>query len=274
MKNGYVDLHLHTNASDSTFTVKELLDMAKSVGLAAIGITDHDSVDSIDEGIEIGKKLGIEVVPGVELSAEENGMEVHILGYFIDWKDNEFLNKLRILRESRLDRAKKIIKKLNDLNIGIKIEDVLKLTDSNTSVGRLHIARALKDGSYISDIREAFQKYIGHNGPAYVKKYFISPIEAVSMIKKIGGIPVLAHPGVLNNDELIFKLIPFGLAGIEVYHSEHSTSNVEHYSELARKNNLLITGGSDCHGLGKGKVLIGTVLIPYHFLDSLKKYKS
>lgn len=274
MKNGYADLHVHTNASDSTFTVQEVLNRAKSIGLVAVGITDHDNIDSIDEGVEVGKRLGIEIIPGIELSAEENEMEIHMLGYFINWKDNEFLDKLKILKETRLDRARKIIEKLNNLNIKLHMDDVLKLTKSNTSIGRLHIARALKNAGYISEVVEAFRKYIGQDKPAYVKKYFISPIEAINMIKKIGGIPVLAHPGVLNNDGLIFKLISCGLAGIEVYHGEHLTLQSERYKELAVKNNLLITGGSDCHGLGKSKILIGTILIPYHYVESLRKYKS
>ncbi|MFH1825033.1 MAG: PHP domain-containing protein [Candidatus Firestonebacteria bacterium] len=274
MKNGYADLHTHTNVSDSTFTVDELLNRAKSAGLMAVSITDHDGVEAIDEAMKINERLGIEIIPGIELSAEENDIEVHMLGYFINWNDKDFLNKLKILREARLERARKIIEKLNNLNIKLCLEDVLKLTKSDTSIGRLHIARALKNAGYISDVREAFKNYIGQDGPAYVRKYFISPVEAINMIKKIGGIPVLAHPAVLNNDALIFKLIPFGLAGLEVYRSEHSTSQVEHYKELAVKNNLLITGGSDCHGLGKSKILIGTILIPYHYVECLKKYKS
>lgn len=273
MKNGYADLHVHTNASDSTFTVEEVLNKAKDSGLCAVGITDHDTVDSVGEALKIGEQLGLEIIPGVELSSEENNIEIHIIGYLINWKDNDFVAKLKILREARLKRAEKILQKLDELGLKLKLENVLKLTKSYTSVGRLHIARAMREAGLVPDTAFAFRNYIGQHCPAYVRKYFLSPEEAIEIIKAIGGVPVLAHPAVLNNDELVSKLIYSGLAGIEVYHSEHGSSDVERYRGLATKNNLLITGGSDCHGLGKSKVLIGTILIPYSFVEELKRYR-
>lgn len=269
-KNGYADLHVHTNASDSTFSPDEVILNAKLVGLSAVGITDHDTVDSLDRALLLGKEAGIEVIPGIELSAEEGQAEIHILGYFINHKDPAFAATLKMLRESRLERAKLIIQKLKGQNVNLELEDVLKLTESYTSVGRLHIARALKDAKHVSTIGDAFRRYIGQNGPAYVGKHKMSPLEVIKMIKAAGGVAVLAHPVVLNNDELVKSMIPMGLDGIEVYHTEHNTAAVERYRNMAQANGLVMTGGSDCHGMSKNKMLLGTILIPYEYVEQLR----
>ncbi|MEI6845982.1 MAG: PHP domain-containing protein [Candidatus Firestonebacteria bacterium] len=270
MKSGYADLHIHTKASDSTFSVEQVLELAKASGLRAIGITDHDTVDGLARAVEIAPSYGVEIIPGVELSAEENNCEIHILGYFMDWKNPAFKSKLDELRSSRLERAKSIIEKLAGLNIDLKLEKVLALTESYTAVGRLHIARAMKLAGFVSEIPEAFRKYLGQNGPAYVKKQFLSPLEAANLIKNAGGIPVMAHPGVLNNYELIEKVLQSGMQGVEVYHTEHSSGTVEKLKELAVKYNLLITGGSDDHGAGKSKIYLGSILIPYEYVEKMK----
>ena len=270
MSNGYADLHIHTKASDSTFSVEQVLELAKSCGLRAIGITDHDTVDGLAKAVEIAPSYGVEIIPGVELSAEENNCEIHILGYFMDWKNPAFKSKLDELRSSRLERAKQIIPKLAGLNIDLKLESVLALTESYTAVGRLHIARALKLAGVVNDIPEAFRKYLGQNGPAYVKKQFLSPQEAANLITNAGGIPVMAHPGVLNNYELIEKVLQSGMKGVEVYHTEHSSGTVAKLKELAIKYNLLITGGSDDHGAGKSKIYLGSILIPYEYVENMK----
>ena len=270
MESGYADLHVHTRASDSTFSVEEVLELAKSCGLKAVGITDHDTVDAIDLAMSISAKYGVEIIPGVELSAEENDYDIHILGYFMDWKKKEFKQKLDELRANRLLRAKLILEKLSAVNVNVKIEDVLALTESYTAVGRLHIARAMKNAGVVHDIPDAFRRFIGQNGPAYVKKQFLSPKEASDLIKDAGGISVLAHPGVLNNYELVESVIKAGVMGIEVYHSEHSGTTIEKLKELTTKYNLLITGGSDDHGAGKSKILLGSILIPYEFVEKMK----
>ncbi|OGF48400.1 MAG: hypothetical protein A2231_11650 [Candidatus Firestonebacteria bacterium RIFOXYA2_FULL_40_8] len=271
MTNGYADLHVHTKASDSTFSVEQVLELAKSCGLRAVGITDHDTVDGIAKAVEIAPSYGVEIIPGVELSAEENNCEIHILGYFMDWKNPAFKNKLDELRHSRMERAKKIIEKLAGLNIELKLESVLALTESYTAVGRLHIARAMKLAGIVNDIPEAFRKYLGQSGPAYVKKQFLSPLEAANLIKNAGGIPVMAHPGVLNNYDLIEKVLQSGMQGVEVYHTEHSSGTVEKLKMLASKYNLLITGGSDDHGAGKSKIYLGSILIPYEYVENMKR---
>ncbi len=269
-KNGYADLHIHTNASDSTFGPEDVIFNAKNVGLSAVGITDHDTVDSLDRALLLGKEAGVEVIPGIELSAEEGTAEIHILGYFINHKDAAFAATLKMLRESRLERAKLIIQKLKTQNVNLELEDVLKLTQSFTSVGRLHIARALKDAKHVSTIGDAFRRYIGQNGPAYVGKHKMSPLEVIRLIKAAGGASVIAHPAVLNNDELVKKLITMGLDGIEVYHTEHNTAAVERYKNMAKANGLAMTGGSDCHGMSKNKMLLGTILIPYEYVEQLR----
>ncbi len=274
MENGYADLHVHTRASDSTFSVEEVLDLAKSCGLKAVGITDHDTVEAIEPALAASVNYGVEVIPGVELSAEENNYDIHILGYFMDCKNPEFKQKLDELRASRLLRAKLILEKLSAVNVNLKLEDVLALTEANTSVGRLHIARAMKNAGFVNDIPDAFRRYIGQNGPAYVKKQFLSPKEASTLIKNAGGISVLAHPGVLNNYELVESVIKSGIMGIEVYHSEHSGSTVEKLKELTAKYNLFVTGGSDDHGAGKSKILLGSMLIPYSYVEKMKIYKE
>lgn len=272
MSNGYADLHIHTKASDSTFSAEQVLELAKSSGLQAIGITDHDTVDGLARAVEIAPNYGVEIIPGVELSAEEDNTEIHILGYFMDWRNTDFKKRLDELKESRLERAKEIVGKLSALGLDLKIEAILNLTESYTAVGRLHIARAMKLAGFVSSIPEAFRKYLGQNGPAYVKKQFLSPFEAANLIKNAGGIPVLAHPGVLNNYILIEKVLQSGMQGIEVYHTEHSSATVLKLKELASQYKLLITGGSDDHGAGKSKIYLGSILIPYEYVEKMKLF--
>lgn len=265
----YADLHIHTNKSDSTFSPEEVVLNAVRCGLSAIGITDHDSVEAIPLVERYAKQHNIEVIPGIELSADADGEEVHILGYYIDFKKDWFLEKLEFLRDTRTRRAQQIIGKLNELAINITIEDVLSISGEG-AVGRMHIARALLEKKYILSIPEAFQKYIGKGKYAYVKKYRITPKEAIDMIGKLGGISVLAHPQIMNQDDLIPQMVKQGLGGIEVYHSDHTPEGTARYLELAKRYNLAITGGSDCHGMGKGKVLMGTVKVPYELVEELK----
>jgi len=269
MSNRYADLHIHTDKSDSTFTVEEVIRQASQHELSAIAITDHDSVEAVEVAKELAKPLGIEVIPGVELSTEIDEEEVHILGYFVDCNNEEFLSKLSFLRNARVERARKIIEKLNQLNINLTMDEVMGLTGS-ASVGRMHIARLLYEKHYISSINEAFWKFLGRGKHAYIKKYLMSPEDAIILIRSLGGIPVLAHPQILNRDEMIPKMAESGLQGIEVYHTDHTPAGVNKYLKIADKHNLLVTGGSDCHGIGKGRVLMGTIKIPYELVEKMK----
>jgi len=264
------DLHVHTYLSDGTFSPKEVVERAKDIGFSCIAITDHDCVDGIEPALEAGKKLDLEVIPGVELTAEEKNAEVHILGFFIDWKDKMFLEKLKVIRQSRIERTYQMIEKLKKYNVTIDPEDVFK-TSGPGSVGRLHVAFVLKRKGYVSSVNEAFRRYIGNKSPCYVKHFEMSARDAIAEIKRIRGVAVFAHPYVMGEDRFIPQFVRYGLNGIEAYHSDHPSSASRYYVEVAKKYKLLITGGSDCHGLGKGEILMGKVKVPYELVEELKK---
>ena len=274
----YIDLHIHTNYSDGSFSPAEVVDYAHRVGLSAIAITDHDIVDGIKEAIIRGNECGIEIVPGIELSAEGQiplQEEIHILGYYIDWENKCFLDKLYLFREKRKKRANQILKKLHDLKIQITLKDVLRFVKKG-SIGRLHFAKALVEKGYVKNTKEAFDKYLGNMKSAYVAKFNWQPEEIIRFILEVKGIPVLAHPlceGI--REEFLGKLVKAGLAGIEIYHSRHKNSAIDVLKKMAMKYNLLFTGGSDCHGqVGVRSPIMGTMKIPYFVLDELKKYKN
>lgn len=271
-KGGRVDLHLHTKASDGTFSPSEVIERALDLGLSAISITDHDTVEGIGEAISASKGR-ILVIPGVEISAELDGREYHILGYFIEWDQGWLREALMASARNRISRAEEMVRKLRGLGIGVDMDDVVAISGKGT-ITRLHIAIAMKEKGYVRTTEEAFDKYIGEGKPAYVERIRTSPQEAISMIRRANGIPVLAHPGLLKKDEMIPILIRSGLEGIEAYHSRHSTPTVEHYIALAKRFGLLVTGGSDCHGMVEGGPLIGTVDIPEAILDPLIKKAS
>lgn len=268
-----VDLHLHTIYSDSTFSPQEVVGSAKEARLCCIAITDHDAVGGVETAILEGSKEGIEVIPGVELTAEYKNNEVHILGYFIDYKKEWFLERLEHLRDVRRKRFIQMIKKLKEFNINLDAEKIIR-KNPYASIGRLHLAQELYIKGYVSSIKDAFRYYIGEGKPCYVKKERLLPSEAINMVREVGGISVLAHPYLMEDEKIILELIKQGIEGIEVYHSEHPLSAQLKYLRLAEEYNLLVTGGSDCHGLGKGKVLIGRVRLPYELVDKLRKYKD
>jgi predicted metal-dependent phosphoesterase TrpH len=270
------DLHVHTNISDGTFSPEKVVEYARLQGLDVIGITDHDSCAGINPAIRAAEGTGLEIIPGVELTAEINDYEAHILGYFIDWQDKLFNKKLEELCVVREKRAKEMLNRLKDQGINLEYSDLLEMAGSVPgSVGRLHIANLLYKKGKVSSLKAAFEKYIGANSPAYVKKFKLSPKEAVDMIRSVGGVAVLAHPKTLNISskslkDLLVILKPEGLSGIEVYHSDHKARDSKALKEIAEELGLLITGGSDCHGLGKKEVLLGKVKVPYELVEKLK----
>jgi len=245
-----VDLHMHTWYSDGMYSPEEVILKAKQAGLSAISITDHDIVDAIDEAIEIGREHGIDIIPGVEISAEHKAKEAHILAYFIDHKNEELLEYLKNFRKERVIRAKKIVTRLNEMNISITFDEVLsKVKGANASIGRPHIAMALVDGSYVANYFDAFNKYIGDDKPAYVKKPNISVSDAVKLIGKSGGLSFIAHPGrSLRNSNNIYEFIEAGIDGIEIIHPSHTEFDTAFYQDLASQYFLLESGGSDFHG--------------------------
>lgn len=266
----FADLHVHTEHSDSTLTPQEVVNFAHEKGFSAISITDHDCIDGIRPSIECAKKYNIEIIPGVELTAEEGDLEIHLLGYFIDWKAEWFTKKLVEIRTKRRDRIYEMIAKLKSKGINIDPKKVFEFSGPG-SIGRLHLATVLYNEGYTRSIREAFRKYIGNNAPCYVKKLKLTPRETIDIILKLGGVPILGHPHVLGRDDLIPKMVEQGLRGIEVYHTEHPNNITLHYEDLAFEHGLLMTGGSDCHGMGKGRIFLGRVKVPYSVVDDLKK---
>lgn len=269
----FADLHLHTLFSDSTYTPAELIEEAKRVGLSCIAIVDHDTISGIAPALESAKSKDIEVLPGVELTVEYEDLEIHILGYLIDYKNKELIEKLDSLKRDRIERIYKMVDKLKGMGIRLKAETVFGLAKLGT-VGRLHVARAMVKEGWVSSTFEAFRKYIGDKCPAYVLGFRLSPQEAINLIKIAGGIPVLAHPYIINQDDIVLKIINYGIMGLEVYYPEHLPTMVNFYLNLAKKYNLLITGGSDCHGSAKPEVKIGSVKIPYALVEELKGAKE
>lgn len=277
----FIDLHTHTTASDGSLTPSQLVRYAKKKGLTVIAVTDHDTVDGNAEAMAEGEREAITVVPGVEISVDYSPGSMHMLGFFINIKSTGLSEKLRLLQDSRADRNPRIIEKLNALGVPITYQEVIDVSGGG-QVGRPHIAQVLLQKGYTRSIQEAFDRYLGKGAPAYFDKFRLEPAGAISMIIGAGGVPVLAHPFTLNcanADELellVKHLVSLGLAGIEVYYTEHSSKQVSVYESLARRHNLLITGGSDFHGanvegidLGKGR---GGLTIPHELFEKLKKH--
>lgn len=246
------DLHIHTTFSDGTHSPEEIVELAKKKDLKTIAITDHDVVAGIDPALKRGKELGVEVIPGIELTTETRDTEVHILGYFIDHHNPKLIEVITKIQKGREERIFKICEKLKELGVDLDPEKVFEIA-GHRAAGRPHVARALVAEGFVEDFREAFTKYLDFHGPAYVSHYKLSPEEAVKLVISAKGIPVYGHPGVSNCDQIIPDLMMAGLAGIEVYYSGHNRSQTQHYLNLARKYGLLITGGSDYHGFKSGR---------------------
>jgi len=253
-----IDLHLHTTASDGTMSPAEIVRYAKEKGLLTIAITDHDTVEGIAEGLQEGRKLGLEVIPGVELSVDYSKGTMHLLGYFIDHTSPELLEKLAIVQQARAERNLKMVERLRGLGINIDLSEV-KEAPEHGQIGRPHFAYTLVQKGHAQNIQDAFERYLRKGGPAYVEKFKFFPQEAMGVIHKAGGITVLAHPFTLNQAQLqdlepvIVELKENGLDGIEIYYPEHSEGQMKCYRYLAQKYALAVTGGSDFHGLNKDK---------------------
>lgn len=265
-----VDLHNHTTASDGIFTPKELVYHASAKGLAAIGITDHDTTDGICEAKKAGKNYGIEIIPGIELNAQEDNVEIHILGYYMDYNLPWFQDILTKIRDARYYRAEKMVNNLvNIFGMDLEFEDIIQKAGGKHNISRTHIARAMIDKGIVKSVSEAFEKYIGEGCKAYVKRYKLTVSEGINIIKEAGGVPVLAHPGLIGDDTIVERIISYGILGIEAYHSKHTYQQSQKYAKLAEANGLIITGGSDCHG--DGSPMVGDVTITYNTINELRR---
>jgi hypothetical protein len=241
------DMHMHTTFSDGMLSPYELIKKCKQHGLSVISITDHDSVEAFPDAIEYGKEFGVEVIPGVELSALVEEKDVHILGYFVDYTNPRLLEYLEFFRMERVKRAERIVAKLNSINVPLKFESVM-VRAGKGAVGRPHIASAMVDGGYIDSYHQAFEKFIGNGGPAYEKKFQLTITDAIKLISSSGGLSFLAHPGRYTTEELLHHTIKSGLDGIEVIHPSHQPSHTAYYRGVVNEYFLLESGGSDFHG--------------------------
>lgn len=264
------DLHSHTHYSDGTLSPEAVVRLARERGLQVLGITDHDTMEGIAEALDAGKKLGVRVVPGVEITSHFHAQEMHILGYFADdgrWQQSEFQKLLRASTDIRLDRCRKMVKRLCDLGFPLELEDVLKL-GTKGSLGRPHIARALLAAGHIKSFDEAFARFLTRGKPAWVDKTRVSSEEAIRLIHEARGLAVLAHPGLLKGERIPSELLDQGLDGIEVFHTKHDTRLSNRFLQWAGEHRLLATGGSDCHGNSNHEPILGRVRLDGRLLEN------
>ena len=268
---GRADLHNHTTASDGLLTPMQLIGFAAQKGLKAAAITDHDTTEGIEEAIKAGQLYQVEIIPGIELNTQIDSVEIHILGYFIDWHSMDLQSILHEMREIRRNRAKIMVERLSDLyGFDITYDEVLKEAKEG-AVARPHIGRVLMSKGIVKDIGEAFDKYIGTDCPAYVDRYHMTPKEGIELIEKAGGVPVLAHPGLLPSSDIADMVIECGIKGIEAFHNKHTEEQTKYYSLKAYQSDLIITGGSDCHGeLYDGLPTIGDVSVDMEAVEKLR----
>lgn len=256
-----IDLHLHTTHSDGSLAPSEVLKLADNAGVTTLAITDHDITSAIPEAMAAGQELGIEVIPGVEISSFDGRSELHILGYFLDWQDPVFAARLATLRASRHRRNPLIIDRLRAAGLDVTYDEVRALAGTE-SVGRPHIAQILMRKKYVSSAKEAFDRYLAEGRPAYVARELPTPVDAIGWIREAKGIAVLAHPTWVKDSgdglrTCVTALKEAGLDGVEVHYSTHSKSQTASYLELAQRLDLLVTGGSDFHGITKPDIEVG-----------------
>jgi predicted metal-dependent phosphoesterase TrpH len=265
----FADLHLHTNFSDGTYTPEELAAQGKTHGLAAMALTDHDTVEGCPRMAIACDAQGIEFISGTELTAEINGHELHLLGYGIDLENQKLLTEVAKFQLVRQNRIREMVARLNELGIPLQAEAVFAIANCR-SPGRPHVARALVQAGLCANLDEAFERFLRINRPAWVPKSKMSALDAIALIHQAGGVAAMAHPGLNRTDDIIPELAASGLDGLECFHSKHSTATANHYLQIADEYHLLVTGGSDCHGMNKGKPLIGSVKIPWELVEKLK----
>jgi predicted metal-dependent phosphoesterase TrpH len=266
------DLHIHSTCSDGLLSPEEIVDYSCEIDLKTIAISDHDSVQAI-ELLEDTDHREVELIPAVELSANIGELDIHILAYFVDHENSDLCGYLEKLRAHRIKRARRIVEKLS--HDGIKVDfDRMKAIAKNSALGRPHIAEALREHGYVQSIREAFVRFLSYHSPYYEPKMSVEPQEIIKKIKRWRGIPVIAHPGVYNDTDLIQGLIAAGAVGLEVWHPDHSPACQQQLYEMASTDGLLMTGGSDCHGHRRSSLQIGKYGCGQVEVRRLKDYKN
>jgi predicted metal-dependent phosphoesterase TrpH len=267
---GQADLHIHSTASDGRLTPAEVIKEAAERGLKFIALTDHDTVEGIAPAKAAAKSFpNLKLIPGVEISTDIPDGEVHVLGYFIDYTSRELGTKLDQFRNSRLNRAKGMVAKLDKMGIHLDWQRVQQIAGSSV-MGRPHIAQAMLEKDYIDTFKQAFTDYIGRDGPAYVEREKVTPAEAVALIIKARGLAVLAHPFTAGDPEaMTAELISAGLTGIETYYDGYSDEEIEQLAAIAQKYNLITTGGSDFHGIDSSESVIGGIDLPLASVEEL-----
>ncbi len=268
-----VDLHLHTRFSDGTETPERVVALAHEAGLSAMAITDHDNTQALAVAAPVAKQLGIELIPGIEMSASIAGREVHILGFFIDSTHAVFRKHLSEQQARRVQRVHQSAEQLKRVGVTIDAAEVLALAGEGT-VGRPHLARILVKHGYVSSMPEAFDRFLGEGKPGFVQGSVVLPAGIIKLIHDAGGVSALAHPIYLKNDDYIAQFAKDGLVGLEVYHSSHTPDVVERYERIAEELKLLPTGGSDFHGDAKEGLPVGAVKAPYRLLEALRQWKA
>ncbi len=267
---GFADLHLHSIFSDGSLSPADVVDHAAQSCLRAIALTDHDTVDGIDEAMAQGAARHVEVITGVELSATLDERDVHILGYFFDHRNELLTEQMTLYKSERIKRAEKIIQKLNRHGVTVTMDSVMAKAGKG-SVGRPHIADAIIDAGYAENTAEAFEEFLGYGARAYETKFNITPEYAIRLIAQAGGISFLAHPSLNMKQKYIQQIIGAGVNGIECIHPKHSPDATDYFRRLVHQHHLLECGGSDCHAR-HDRIAIGQFPIPYHWVEKMKTH--
>lgn len=275
-----VDLHTHTTASDGQLTPAQLVNRAARLALKVIAITDHDTTAGVAEGVAAGSALGVEVIPGVEINTDVPQAEVHVLGYFVDPQHVELNLQLARIREGRVGRARKMAAALSAMGAPVRFERILEIAGEG-AVGRPHVAQALIEAGHVRGYQDAFDRYIGRNSPAYVEREKFTPAEACALIRRAGGIAVLAHPAtydrfgaitmVVEPERALPELIAAGLGGIEVYYPRHDAITIQYLLGIAQRYGLAITGGTDFHGIRPNDPDLGGIYVPMKAVRRLRE---
>ncbi len=268
------DLHIHTYYSDSTMSPEEVVFEATKNGMSCIAITDHDVVDGVLPTQEAAKGHNLEVISGIELSSEFEGKDIHILGYFVDIHKGPLVERIESFLDGRVERMKQMIMNLKTVGIkDIEFEEAAALTKSR-AVGRMHLATLLIQKGHAKNVKEVFDKFLSQDRPGFAPKFQQTPFEAIDLIHQSGGLAVMAHPMLTQKDELISRLVKHGMDGLEVYYPNCMPIVTSIYEKIAKKHNLLMTGGSDAHGKAKVYTYVGKASISYETVEQMKQKLS